>query len=352
MVKGLGPRRLTALVDYFGSAGDVWQAPEKEILSVPGIPPNVAADLLAKRKTLDPVKEMQRLCNLGIQVVSLEDAGYPSALKQIYDPPRVIYLRGNAEVLQRPMIAVVGARKATYYGLVVAEKLARGLTEAGLCIVSGMARGIDTAAHKGALSVFKPTVAVLGCGVDIVYPRENKKIMTDIIEKGVIISEFPPGTSPAAGNFPQRNRIISGLSKGVIVIEAAEKSGSLITADFALEQGREVFAVPGLITNRLNRGAHRLLKQGAKLVEEINDILDELGVDFVSDNMFQENNSVENLTPKEKKVYNIISDEPLNTDSIIDHTGFNSPDVLSILLRMEIKGLIKQLPGQRYVRCL
>ncbi len=351
MVNGLGPLRLAKLINVFGCPQAVWLASERELQAVPGITRPVVADLLAKRNRLDPDKEIQRLKRAGIKTVFVDDSAYPPRLKQIFDPPKALYVRGNIEVLQSPMFSVVGARKATYYGLTVAERIAFELAEAGLCVVSGMARGIDTAAHKGALRAVKPTVAVLGCGVDVVYPPENKKIMAEIIEKGAVISEFPPGTSPAAGNFPQRNRLISGLSAGVLVVEAAEKSGSLITADFALEQGRDVFAVPGQVTNKLNKGAHWLIKQGARLTEEAADILDELGYELDL-NKCRDEDPTEDLTQKEKKVYNIISDDPVCSEVIIDKTGLKSSEVLSILLLMEMKGLVVQLPGQRYVRCL
>jgi len=353
MVEGLGPRRLALLIDIFGSAERVWFAGENELKSVEGIPGKVIADLLEKRKKLDPVKEMHKLHKLGIRVVFADEPDYPAALREIYDPPKVLYLRGSLEVLQKPMVAVVGARKATHYGLRVAENIARDLAEAGFCIVSGMARGIDTAAHRGALGVSKPTVAVLGCGVDIVYPVENKKIMAEIMEKGAVISEFALGTRPVAGNFPQRNRVISGLSAGVLVVEAAEKSGSLITADFALEQGRDVFAVPGQVTNPLNRGAHRLIKQGAKLVEEASDILGELGCwnDISCRPMTSRDDlTKEDLTGGERKIYNIILDDPVSSDTIISKSGLKSSEALSALLMLEMKGLVRQLPGQRYVR--
>ncbi|HWI54939.1 MAG TPA: DNA-processing protein DprA, partial [Desulfobacteria bacterium] len=259
-------------------------------------------------------------------------------------------------VLQSSSFAIVGARKATYYGLSAAESIAGDLSRAGVCVVSGMARGIDAAAHRGALTGAGATAAVLGCGVDVVYPKENKRLMDEIIEKGIVLSEFPPGTSPAAGNFPQRNRIIAGLSQGLMVVEAAEKSGSLITADFALEQGRDVFAVPGLVTSPLNRGAHRLIKQGARLVESAFDILEEMGLN----NCFStsENNilaekpkiTVNDLTSDERRIYNITSDIPISSEVIIQKSGSSAGDVLSILLTMELKGLITQLPGQLYAR--
>lgn len=349
MIDGLGPIMINRLTGIFGSAENVWRAGEKELLSIPGMPPGVMTGFLTKRKSLHPESEWQRLQRGGIEFISVEDPEYPPYLKHIYDPPSVLYVRGNINTLQLPMFAVVGSRKATYYGLGVAEKIARELVAAGLCIVSGMARGIDTAGHRGALSAGGPTVAVLGCGVDVVYPRENKKIMSEIIHNGAVLSEFPPGTEPIAGNFPRRNRVISGLSRGVLVIEAAERSGSLITADFALEQGRDVFAVPGQVTNPINRGAHRLIKQGARLVEDVADILEDLGLSPVG----KEGPGKENLphlTNGEKKVYNIISDTPVSSDHIIAKTGISAAEVMSLLLLMEMKGLVKQLPGHRYVK--
>lgn len=349
MVDGLGPRRLAALLQHFGGPEDIWKASEQELLSVAGIPPKVTADLLAKRKVLKPEAEAEKLDRLGITVISADEETYPDRLKTIYDPPRIIYVRGQAEVLKLPMFAIVGARRATHYGLAAAERIASDLARAGLCIVSGMARGIDTAAHRGALGVSKPTVAVLGCGVDVVYPSENKKVMTEIIKNGAVISEFPPGTKPLAGHFPQRNRIISGLAEGVLVIEAAEKSGSLITADFALEHGRDVFALPGQVGNPLNKGAHRLIKQGAGLVEGAGDILEEMGLQVDPSNN-SDRNKIIDLTGPEQRVYNVLSDTPMSCANVIDKSGLPVSEVLSNLVFLEIKGLVQQLPGQRYVR--
>jgi len=352
MVGGLGPRRLEALTGVFGNPENAWHGSEKDLYSVPGMPRKVIDNLLALRNRVDPGEEINKLREKGVRVISLEEPAYPPCLRHIYDPPRVIYIKGKPEVLHHPMFAVVGARRASYYGQKVAAKIAGELSLTGLCIVSGMARGIDTAAHMGALKESGNTVAVLGCGVDVVYPRENRKLMAQIIEKGAVISEFPPGTSPAAGNFPQRNRVISGLCRGVLVIEAGDKSGSLITVDFALEQGREVFAVPGQVTNPLNRGAHRLIKQGARLVEEAADILEELG--YSPEQRDSSGNEGEgniiNLTPQEKKVYNIISDSPISSELIIGKSGMEPSEILSLLSLMEIRGLIRQLPGHRYVR--
>lgn len=351
MVEGLGPKWLATLTKAFGTPQEVWHAPEAEIKAIPRIPRKVVADLIHKRDTLVPEQVLAKLQQAGIEFIFGDEQVYPPLLKEIFDPPKVLYIKGNPALLQLPMVAIVGARKASPYGLTVAEKLGRELAEAGICVVSGMARGIDTAAHKGALSVNGPTMAVLGCGVDVVYPAENRRLMLEIAKRGLVISEFPPGTGPAAGNFPVRNRIISGLSKGVVIIEAAEKSGSLITADCALEQGRDVFAVPGQISNPLNKGAHKLIKQGAKLVEDVSDILDELGTYSNSfDYSLSRKLSKIDLTVEEKTLYNVISDEPVCSETLIEQTGLEPALVISMLLVMELKGLIRQMPGERYIR--
>lgn len=357
MVPGLGPRTLKFLVEYFGSPELAWSADESDLRAANGLSGKIVDNLVNKRRLIKPEMEFEKLKNSGIGLLFKDDdPEYPELLKEIYDPPGVLYYKGSPAVLQSSSFAIVGARKATYYGLSAAESIAGDLSRAGVCVVSGMARGIDAAAHRGALTGAGATAAVLGCGVDVVYPKENKRLMDEIIEKGIVLSEFPPGTSPAAGNFPQRNRIIAGLSQGLMVVEAAEKSGSLITADFALEQGRDVFAVPGLVTSPLNRGAHRLIKQGARLVESAFDILEEMGLN----NCFStsENNilaekpkiTVNDLTSDERRIYNITSDIPISSEVIIQKSGSSAGDVLSILLTMELKGLITQLPGQLYAR--
>lgn len=348
-VNGLGPRRLNRLLEYFETADKVWYADRDQLSKVPDIPSAIIDEILTKRNQLNPVKELQRLKDQGIGVLFSDEPEYPPLLKEIFDPPKVLYYRGNPAVFGKRTFAIVGARKATHYGLSVSETIAAELAAADVCVVSGMARGIDSAAHKGALNVSGSTAAVLGCGVDVVYPKENRKLMDEIIKTGIVISEFPPGVSPIPGNFPQRNRIISGLSEGIMIIEAAEKSGSLITADFALEQGRDVFAVPGQVTNSLNRGAHRLIKQGARLVETAADVFEELAIE---PSMLESNpkNSINGLTLIDKKIYNIVSDVPVNSEFIIETSGISASEVLSTLLCLELQGLIKQLPGHLYVR--
>ena len=352
MVQGLGPRWQAVLTEAFGSPEQVWHAGEDQLHKIPRIPRKVIIDILAKRESLEPQRVMQKLKDDGISVLYVDEPMYPHILKEIYDPPKILYVKGDPRILQQTMVAIVGARKASPYGLAVAEKIAGELADAGLCVISGMARGIDTAAHRGALGVSAPTAAVLGCGVDVVYPPENRRLMAAIIENGAVISEFPPGTQPVAGNFPQRNRLISGLARGVLIIEAAERSGSLITADFALEQGRDVFALPGQVTNPLNKGAHRLIKQGARLVEDARDILEEFGL--VSDISNGENEKLRdqeiNLTANEKRVYNVVSDEPVSSEVIIANAGLEPSEVLALLLVMEMKGIVRLLPGERYIR--
>lgn len=349
-VNGLGPRRLSRLLEYCGTPDKVWHADREQLSKVPDIPPAIIDEIITKRKQLNPQVELQRLKEMGIGVLFLDEPDYPPLLKEIFDPPKVLYFRGNPAVFTKRTFGIVGARKASHYGLSVSESIAGDLAAAGLCIVSGMARGIDSAAHKGALTSSGTTAAVLGCGIDIVYPRENRKLMDEIIKTGIVVSEFPPGTSPIPGNFPQRNRIISGISEGIMIVEAAEKSGSLITTDFALEQGRDVFAVPGQVTSSLNRGAHRLIKQGARLVETAADVLEELGIEssIVDQNP---KNSIKSLTMIDKKIYNIVSDVPVSSEFIIETSGISSSDVLSTLLCLELQGLVRQLPGHLYVRC-
>jgi DNA processing protein len=271
-------------------------------------------------------------------------------LKQIYDPPPVLYVKGEKYMFNNSSLAVVGSRKSSTYGRNVAISFAKELASMEVNIVSGMARGIDSFAHKGAIDAGGPTTAVLGCGIDIVYPPENEKLMKKIFECGCVISSFPLASPPLSANFPARNRIISGLSLGTIVIEAAKKSGSLITADFALEQGREVFAVPGSIFSPYSRGTHKLIKQGAKLVENIDDILDELFLERLNNKKEEYNTDLQNLSVIEKAVYELIDYEPTQIEQLISRAQRNSREVNAILTRLELKGYISALPGGYFVR--
>ena len=290
----------------------------------------------------------------GQHIITLADAAYPPALLEIADPPCVLYVRGRPELLQTPSLGVVGSRNATTQGLRNAEDFARTLADAGLCITSGLALGIDAAAHRGALAAAGATVAVIGTGADRVYPARNKELALAIAEHGAIVSEFPLGTPVLAHHFPRRNRIIAGLSLGVLVVEAALESGSLITARLAGEQGREVFAIPGSIHSPLARGCHQLLKQGAKLVESAADILDELAPQLAANaNRRQEpaiGQEAASASSNDPPLLAALGHDPCSFDELAERTHLNSADLASALLDLELAGKIAVLPGNRYQR--
>ena len=294
--------------------------------------------------------ECRKIEECGARLITFTDAAYPKSLFEIPDPPPFLYLRGSIPG-HACAVAIVGSRRATSYGILVTNRLAGELAGRGVTVVSGMARGIDTAAHKGALAAGGPTIGVLGCGIDLVYPPENKKLFSEMAEKGCLVSEFPLGTLPLAENFPRRNRIISGFSRGVLVVEAAEKSGSLITAHYALEQGRDVFAVPGSIAVQSCRGSNRLIKQGAKLVDCVEDILEELP-GFTPGLTSLQTATVTrppfSLTPKEAALYELLARSPLHIDGIISQSELTAGEVSSMLLHLELKGAVTQLPGAHY----
>jgi len=290
------------------------------------------------------------------KLIALAADGYPAWLRAIADPPAVLYCDGRIEPRDRQAVAIVGARAASPYGLRVTETLARELSGAGFTIVSGLARGIDAAAHRAALDAGGRTIAVLGCGLDVTYPPEHGRLREEIAQCGAVLTEFPAGTPPKPSHFPQRNRIISGLSLGVVVVEAAEDSGSLITARLALEQGREVFAVPGSIDAPLSHGPHGLLKQGAKLVETVDDIVEELlpqletaGVPTQQPMPFKAMEPPA-LSPEERRVWGQMSRDPLHLDDLTERSGLTPAVVAGILLGLELKDVVRQLPGQRYYR--
>lgn len=339
--------RFKKLIEHFGSPSAIWNATDEELREIPGIKQEFIDEIIRKREEISPEEEIKKLEREGIKVLTIEDEEYPENLKNIYDPPPLLYYKGEIKKEDKNAISIVGSRKATYYGMDVAKKLAKGLAERGFTIVSGMARGIDTSAHWGALEGKGRTIAVFGCGINIIYPRENKKLAEEIVKNGAIISEFPPATPPLAINFPIRNRIISGLSVGVVIVQAGEKSGATITAEFALEQGREVFAVPGNVNLEQSKGTHKLIKQGAKLTEDINDILEELGIPTVR---YQENQEIITLPPAEQSVYNCLNFEGVQMEEIIENCNLPVSVIASSLLMLEMKGLIRQLPGKVYVR--
>jgi len=352
MIRGLGNIACRNLLDRFGDPDRVFQATISELLNVEGIRKEVALDILARRYEGDPQKELKRTESHGARIITYSEAAYPKVLKEIYDPPMILYLKGMDIPGNITFIAMVGSRNATHYGLKAAEKIGQGIARRGLGVVSGMARGIDSASHWGCLGGLGFTIAVLGTGIDIIYPASNKKLYHLITKRGAVISEFPMGTPPAATNFPIRNRIISGLSRGVVVVEATRNSGSLITASQALDQGREVFAVPGSIDSFKSTGCHFLIKQGARLIENSDDILDELGLNYphIPKTDTFKKGILPPLDGSEKAIYDIIGDYPMHIDQISKEGNMEAKEVSSILMRMELKGIIRQLPGKMFVR--
>ena len=294
-------------------------------------------------------EQLRRVAKQDVRIVTYWDATYPEMLKKIYDPPILLYAKG-AFLEEANNIAVVGTRSPSEYGRGVAGRLSEGLARRGMTVVSGMARGIDTLAHRGALRGGGRTVAVLGCGLDVVYPPENKKLYEQVAASGAIISEFAMGAEPAGVHFPRRNRIISGLSLGTVVVEAGERSGALITAYMALDQGREVFAVPGSIQSPKSRGTHRLIKEGAKLVEGIEDILAEMPQWRDGGETEEKRNISATLSGQEKDVWEVLSDEPRHIDEIAAKANVTSSEALALLLSLELKNCVRQLSGMRFVR--
>jgi len=350
LIPKLGSVRIKNLVDEVKSYELFLRTERETFLHIPGINRNICDTIIEYRQRVNPYIEIDKAERLGVKIVTLCDPEYPNLLKNIYDPPPVLYMKGNLSILDYQAIALVGTRKATFYGKSVAMKLAKGLAENKINVVSGMARGIDSYAHKGALEAGGPTTAVLGCGLDIVYPPENVKLAEKICESGCLLTPFPIGTKPLATNFPARNRIISGLSLGTVVIEAAEKSGSLITADFSLEQGREVFAVPGSIMSPYSRGPHKLLKQGAKLVESVDDIIEELNLNMMSVKNKCTNAIEQHLSQEESAVLSLIDYEPTSVEQILMKSNKKTKESNAILSMLEIKGVITILPGGYVVR--
>lgn len=352
LVSGIGPVRAKRLRERFGSLDRALVAREADLRSVEGIGPELARALSSWEATTNPAKERQWADQLGLTVLTLADAAYPASLREIYDPPLVLYVKGKIPETWPRGIGVVGSRETSHYGLETAKKLSYQLAYAGVPVISGLARGIDTSAHMGALAAKGVTWAALGCGLDQMYPPENDALATKIVEAGgCLISELPLGTSPDKRTFPMRNRIVSGLSFGVLVIEAGRQSGALITARQALEQGRQVFAVPGRIDNPLAQGCHQLLKDGAKLVEGVEDILAELEFLIPKESMTPATRPLPaNLTGDEERVYAAIERDETPIDAITQATGLPSGTVSSTLLRLEMKKLVKQLPGKVFVR--
>ena len=353
LVPGLGSRSIHKLIDRFGDPERVFRAGLKELQNAAGLAGDVAGRIRRKAFSTDPDRELRRVERLGGRVLTFRDPAYPRALRQIPGPPMVLYLRGRDLPGSQDLVTLVGSRTPTPYGVKTAGALASGLAERGIGVVSGMARGIDAAAHWGAFGAGGYTAAVLGTGVDRIYPRINRELFSRLLERGTVLSEFPLGTPPEGRNFPMRNRIVSGLSRGVVVVEAARRSGSLITASLALDQGREVMAVPGSVRSQRSAGCHFLLKQGAALVESAGDILEVLGLErgtATPDRRSEGAGRGPALDPKEKRVYDLLGDDPVHIDEIVTASGMAVQHVLGLLTRMELTGLIEQLPGKMFVR--
>ena len=350
-VFGIGNINYKNLINYFGSPKRVFQATTEELEQVEGITSRAINSIKQFKPSAEIDHEIKQIQLHAIKVVTLKDSAYPVNLKNIYDPPPFLYIKGDLIEKDANAIAVVGSRIASEYGISTTERISRDLARSGFTIVSGMARGIDSAAHHAALSVNGRTIAVLGSGIDVIYPPENRKLYEAIAAHGAVISEFPLGAQPSAYNFPARNRIISGLSLGVLVVEASLKSGSLITARLALEQGRDVFAVPGNVHSYKSKGTHRLLKEGAKLVETVQDIQDEICVNVATVHDAEQHPAVHlDMPPDSRSVYQIMGEVPTHIDELIAQTGFASSHVTAILLDLELNGFIKQYPGKRFAK--
>ena len=354
MIPGLGNSSFKNLLERFGNPEAVFGARFSELVKVEGVREEIARKVVNRQFTLDPEEELRSVEKCNARIITYVEPSYPKLLKEIHSPPMILYIKGKDIPINQTFIAIVGSRNSTHYGIEAAEKIGIGLAKRGVGVVSGLARGIDSAAHRGCLMGRGFTIAVMGTGIDLLYPATNKKLLGEILENGAAISEFPIGTPPEPKNFPIRNRIISGLSRGVAVVEATKQSGSLITASLALDQGREVFAVPGSINSFKSTGAHFLIKQGAKLVENADDILDELG--FNDRPLLQggvlrgRSESPSDMTEPERKVYEILGDYPMHIDEIVRLGEMGAGEVSSILMGMELKGLAKQLIGKMFVR--
>jgi DNA processing protein len=351
-IPGIGAQKIRALMNAFGTPSDVFRAAPQDLRRIPGMREEHAANILHRSGDTEFADAQMRLAEeCSVRILSLWNPGYPELLSAIYDPPVLLFLKGSFSEADNRSIAVVGTRHPSSYGEASAEQITRELVRHGICIVSGLARGIDTAAHTAALQAGGRTIAVTGSGLDVPYPPENRKLMDRIAETGVVVSEFPMGTIPDPANFPRRNRIISGLSLGTVVVESAETGGALITAAMALDQNREVFAVPGNINQRRSNGTNKLIREGrAKLVSSVNDILTELRIQI--DLPFPETEAPvpPSLTPNERCLFEILTSDPQHIDTLSDRTGKPASDTLVTLLSLECKNLIRQLPGKYFIR--
>ncbi len=349
-VDGIGPARFTVLLNYFGSGKAVWSAPQSTLGRI-GLSEKVVDELFRRRKKIHPEHHLLALAKLGISVLLAEDEEYPKILLEVENHPRVLFVRGRFHPEDSQAIAVVGTRKPTVYGREVTQRFVEGLVAHGLTIVSGLARGIDGIAHRAALESGGRTIAVLGGGVDRVYPPEHVGLAEQISHQGVVLSEFAAGKLPVPGNFPARNRVISGLSLGVLVVEGASKSGTKITASLAVEQNRQVFAVPGPITSRYSQAPADLLKLGAKAVTSVDDIIEELSLEPISGDGEQRrlsSISLDELSTDERRLVEVLEQGHLHIDELVVKVGGETSGISSLLTMLELKGVVKHLGGMVY----
>lgn len=360
LTPGIAARLSARLLREYGSPEAVFRAPLTGIEAC-NVPAPAAQAIFKKQMFWRAEKELDALRKVGGMLVSWKEPEYPQALLQIYDPPVMLYVRGDTQVLNSPSLSIVGTRRPTVYGSQMAERMGRDLAVRGLTIVSGLARGIDAIAHQGATAVGGRAIGVLGTGIDVCYPKENKKLYEKVLERGAIVSEFPTGSHPAPENFPVRNRIIAGMPLGVIIVEGKQYSGSLITARLAMEFGREVFGVPGNVTQEVSFAPNLLIKQGAKLVTNAEDVIEELptpvraalvkaeAVEAEQRNLLL----VDGLSAVQRKLYELLSaEESRHIDDIVDTSGLNSSEVLATLFDLEMKGIVRQLPGKQFSKVL
>lgn len=348
LIESIGEKRLRLLMLNLKDPFLIYEKDTDELTKI--IPKYEKQFRLIKKTKIDLTDYSNKLSDYDISVVTILDQDYPNALREIADPPPILYLKGSLHNDDKLAISIVGSRKASYYGKQMAEKFTRSLAQMGFTIVSGMARGIDTVAHQTAVKEGARTIAFLGSGIDVIYPKENRHLLQNIIKNGAVVSEFPLGTKPLATNFPQRNRLISGLSIGTVVIEATLKSGTFTTVKWALEQGKEVFAVPGDTRRMTSMGTNKLIQKGAKLVINTDDIISEFP--YLQRTKFEIPPPVEEieLTSLEKKVLDKLNQTPILIDNIIEEHGLPPSKISSILLSLEIKGVVEQLPGKRFAR--
>ena len=355
MVPGVGGAHFRRLVNFFGSPGAVLKASLQDLNRIRGLTPAVCQSIVDHRDRLPVERELEIVERRGCKIITIQDESYPANLKAIYDPPQLLYVKSDLLPADSLALSIVGTRSATDYGRAVAEQIGSQLAARGVTVISGMAYGIDTAAHTGALNGGGRTIAVMGNGLDVVYPARNLRLLEKIVDSGAAISEFPMGMKPLRNNFPRRNRVLSGMSLGTLVVEAPKRSGALITAGYALNQGREVFAVPGRIDSEASGGTHDLIKQGAKLVESVEDILEELpehalepftkeDVDIAEERMELQ------LSDDEKAVWKVTSSSSIHIDDISRQSGLPPYKVSAALVMLELKGLVQQSAGKMFAR--